>query len=84
MGKKSREKRAKQLERNRKREEGEYAASVTDPAEQEEVTPAQLHDTPAAVAKPSTDDTKDDEPASTTVIASDSTAAVAEKLRAFC
>jgi hypothetical protein len=40
------------------------------------------HDTPAAAAKPSTDDTH--VPASTTVRASDSTAAVAEKLLALC
>jgi hypothetical protein len=86
MGKKSREKRAKQLERDRKRE-GEGKASpgatsrVTGPAD--EVPPAH-HDTPAAAAVPSTDDTHDDEPASTTVSAFDSTAAVAEKLDAFC
>jgi hypothetical protein len=86
MGKKSREKRAKQLERDRKREgEGNPGAStsrVADPAEQEEVPPNH-HDTPAAAAKPSMDATHDDEPASTVVSASDSTAAVAEKLLAF-
>jgi hypothetical protein len=85
MGKKSREKRAKQLERDRKKEgkasPGASTSRVTGPAE--EVPPAH-HDTPVAAAMPSTDDTHDDEPASAIVSASDSTAALAEKLRAFC
>jgi TPR repeat protein len=72
MGKKSREKRAKQIERDRKREgEGNPGASTSRAAEQEEVPPTHH-------------DTQDDEPASTTVSTTDSTAAVAEKLLAFC
>ena len=80
MGKKSREKRAKQVKRDKKRDEA--AARVVDPTEQEEV-PSDNNNTPAADAKPSTDDTHD-EPASTIVRPSDSTAAVGEELRAFC
>jgi TPR repeat protein len=91
MGKKSREKRAKQLERDRKKLSEEGGPSTSSPGastsrvaeqEQEEVPPDH-HDTPAAAANPFTDDTHDDEPASTAVSASDSTAAVAEKLSAF-
>jgi hypothetical protein len=93
MGKKSREKRAKQQERDRKREGKEEGPAsspgaststsrVTVPAEQE-VQPPDHHDTPAAAATPSSSDDTEDEPASTTVSASDSTAAVAEKLCAF-
>jgi hypothetical protein len=82
MGKKSREKKAKQLERDRKREEGEAAARVT--SDEASSSSTAHHHTPAAAEKPSTDDTQADEPASTPVIASDSTAAVGEKLRAFC
>ena len=81
MGKKSREKKAKQLERDRKREEGEAAARVT--SDEGSSRSTAHHDTPAAADKPSTDDTQD-EPAATAVSASDPTAAVGEKLRAFC
>jgi TPR repeat protein len=92
MGKKSREKRAKQLERDRKKLSEEGGPSTSSPGastsrvaehEQEEVPPDH-HDTPAAAGTPSADDTHDDEPASTAVNAPDSTAAVAEKLLAFC
>jgi TPR repeat protein len=81
MGKKAREKKAKQLERDRKREEGEAAARVT--SDEGSSRSTAHHDTPAAADKPSTDDTQD-EPAATAVSASDPTAAVGEKLRAFC
>jgi hypothetical protein len=144
MGKKSREKKAKQLKRDRKREEGEAAARVTSDeggsssstahhsrarvrvvglvsatsshlngregtrgafdrstgryavrlsdGKKISVKPGNLepdpdhHHTPAAAAKPSTDDdTHDNDSASiAAVIASDSTAAMGEKLRAFC
>jgi hypothetical protein len=79
MGKKSREKKAKQLERDRKREgEGNPGASTSRVKEVPD-----HNNTPAADAKSSTDDTRD-EPASTTVRSSDSTSAVGERLRAFC
>jgi hypothetical protein len=86
MGKKSREKRAKQQERDRKKLSEEGGASTSSPgASTSRVAEPDHHDTPAAAAMPSTDDTHDDdEPASIAVSASDSTAAVAEKLLAFC
>jgi hypothetical protein len=81
MRKKSREKKAKQLERDRKREEvGEAAARVT--LDEASSSSTAHHDTPAAAAKPSMDDTEDG-PASTTMSASDSNAAVIERLHAF-
>jgi hypothetical protein len=86
MGKKSREKRATQLERDRKRDEGGAGPSSSSPdASNSRVAgPPAHHDTPAAAAKPSTDDMQGDESASTTANASDSTAAVTDKLRVFC
>ena len=91
MGKKSREKRAKQIERDRNREGGGAGPSSSSGAptsrvaeqEQEETPPDHRNTPAAAAAKPSTDDTHDDEPASTAASASDSTAAVAEKLLTF-
>jgi TPR repeat protein len=88
IGKKSREKRAKQLQREREREgkasPGASTSRVAGPAEVAEEVPPDHHDTPAAAATPSTDDTRDDAPASTAVSAADSSAAVAERLLAFC
>jgi hypothetical protein len=80
MGKKSREKRAKKIERDREKEakgklsEGPSSSSAGASTSTSRVT----------TTTPSADDTHDDERASTAVNASDSAAAVAEKLRAFC
>jgi hypothetical protein len=70
------------------RSTGRYAVRLSD-GKEISVKPGNLepdpdhHHTPAAAAKPSTDDTQYDEPASTAVSASDSAAAVTERLHAF-
>jgi TPR repeat protein len=84
MGKKSRQK--AKVERDKQKKAAAGAAGGSGEDKSEEAEKAAFTSPPSfdgAAAKPSTVDTQD-EPTSTTVSASDSTTAVAEKLRACC